>query len=98
VNNLDDLVLRNLNGTWMVLYSSIMNSTTKCTRFVFSVSNSSSTISLFKKSVRFDGIELKMMGTAVELEPGSFYANYPAYPGEFGMFLKNLQGMNTKIF
>jgi hypothetical protein len=32
------------------------------------------------------------------LEPGSFYANYPAYPGEFGMFLKNLQGMDTLKF
>lgn len=85
VKNLDSLVLKNLKGTWFVLYSSVMNSTihSKCLRFIFSTSNSSSTISLFKKYKRIDGIEIKMMGTAVELEPGSFYANYPAFPGEF---------------
>lgn len=90
VNNFESLILKDLNGTWFVLYSSVMNSTTKCTRFVFSVSNSSSTISLFKKSVRFNGVEIKMMGKVVELGPGIFVEEFPAFPSKY--FFKGVVG------
>lgn len=50
----------------------------KCDRFVFSSHNAS--VSLFRKYVKNNGIEIKMMGKAVETEPGSFATIYAAYP------------------
>ena len=78
---MSDFVLESLQGTWFVTFSSVMNSSDKCDRFVFSSHNAS--VSLFRKYVKNNGIEMKMMGKAVVTEPGSFATIYPAYPCRF---------------
>lgn len=79
---MSDFVLENLKGTWFVTFSSVMNSTNKCDRFVFSSHNA--TVTLFRKYVQKSGIEIKMMGKAFLTEPGSFATIYAAYPCKFG--------------
>lgn len=77
---MSDFVLQNLKGTWFVTFTSVMNSTDKCDRFVFSTHNAS--VSLFRKYVMKSGIEIKVMGKAFLTEPGSFATIYPAYPSK----------------
>lgn len=80
MNNFD---MEKFNGTWYEIYTSMANSTMveRCDRMKLSIVPNGR-LSIYRRFINAQGLEVKSMGIAAEIEEGLVAFHYPAKMGK----------------
>ncbi|KAL7042830.1 hypothetical protein ACKWTF_001300 [Chironomus riparius] len=80
VSNMDEFSMERFNGTWYEVYTSMANSTLveRCDRIKLSAA-ARGRLSIYRRFINAQGIEVKSMGIAAEIEEGVVAFHYPAF-------------------
>ena len=93
---MDNFDLEKFNGTWYEIYTSMANSTIveRCDRLKLSPAPRGR-LSIYRRFINAQGIEVKSMGMAAEIEEGLVSFHYPAFMGK--ALFKSTESFNVLI-
>jgi lipocalin len=97
ITEMVDFGLKDYKGTWYEVFTSIKPSSTKsrCERMSYSLTKYGS-LSIYRKYITANGLQMKMLGVAAELDSSSISSFYPAFPSESKTF--DVLGTDYKTF
>lgn len=82
ITYVQDFNLQEFNGTWYKVLTSQYNSSLENCDRVKLTQKSNGMLSIYRKYINQNGLEVKSLGMCAEVEEGIITFHYPAYPGK----------------